>query len=123
MDTLFGHASTARLLASLPSQLEEWNAKFENDTEAKTQELEDLKAKRAADLSRLQGTYVAYTLGRRVSPGRPFLLTCAFLPTAELSDQFKEYEKVCLQDRKRKRKMREAAERWVTFSPQRAAKC
>lgn len=122
MDTLFGRATTAQLLASLPSQLEEWNAKFENDTEAKTQELEDLKAKRAADLSRLQGTYVAYALGR-ISPGRPSLLICALFPSAELSDQFKEYEKVCLQDRKRKRKMREAAERWVTFSPQRAAKC
>ena len=44
----------------------------------------------------------------------------------DLTDQFKEYEKVCMQDRKRKRKMKQAAERcvapwftllWLSLSP------
>ncbi len=34
-----------------------------------------------------------------------------FSPPVELTEIFKEYEKVCIQDRKRKHKMKEAAEK------------
>eukprot|EP00045_Choanoeca_perplexa_P022833 m.11009 g.11009 ORF g.11009 m.11009 type:complete len:387 (-) comp9739_c0_seq1:67-1227(-) len=69
----------------LGTKLGEWSAKYEEDTEAKRVALEELRTNQAKDLRRLQ----------------------------DLTEQYNEYDKIVKQDAKRKKKMKEAAERAV----------
>ena len=71
--------------AKLATQLDEWSDKFDQDNEAKQQELEKMRDKRAQDLARLQ----------------------------DLTETYNEYDRVVAQDRKKKLKMQEDAQRLV----------
>lgn len=71
--------------AKLATQLDEWSDKFDQDNEAKQQELEKMRDKRAQDLARLQ----------------------------DLTETYNEYDRVVAQDRKKKLKMQEDAQRSV----------
>ncbi|EGD78293.1 hypothetical protein PTSG_09359 [Salpingoeca rosetta] len=71
--------------AKLAAQLDEWSEKFDQDNEAKQQELEKLRDKRAQDLAKLQ----------------------------DLTETYNEYDRVIAQDRKKKLKLQEDAQRSV----------
>jgi hypothetical protein len=82
-------------------QLDEWSAKYEQDTEAKRVALEELKANQAKTLRQLQGVCIC----------GPVVLSQNTYSLPDLTEQYNEYDKIVKQDAKRKKKMKEAAER------------